>query len=115
MAGLTTYNSRLIRMTVMERTIPDSGGAVQRHFDRTVDLAGRVSEVWRTRLIAGYQQLINEAAPTAQRHESFIVLTVSAKKAAKDIKRSGGGEAGALVQVEPRPGPRRRGRGQDRP
>jgi len=97
MAGLTTYNSRLIRMTVMERTIPDSGDAVQRHFDRTLERAGQPSSPRRAKLIAGYQQLINEAAPTAQRHESFIVLTMSTKKAARDIKRAGGGEAGALA------------------
>jgi hypothetical protein len=97
MAGLTTYNSRLIRMTVMERTMPDSGDAVQRHFDRTLELTGPVSDPRRARLIAGYQQLINEAAPAAQRHESLIVLTMGAKKAAKDIKRSGGGHAGALA------------------
>ena len=97
MAGLTTYNSRLIRMVVMERTIPDSGDAVQRHFDRTLEIHGPGGDERRAKLVAGYQQLINEAAPTAQRHESFIVLTMSAKKAAKDIKRSGGGAAGALA------------------
>jgi hypothetical protein len=97
MAGLTTYNSRLIRMTVIERTVPDSGDAVQRHFDRALDLADNSAEPRRARLVAGYQQLINEAAPTAQRHESLIVLTMSARKAAKDIKRSGGGEVGALA------------------
>jgi hypothetical protein len=101
MAGLTTYNSRLIRMVVHERTIPDSGDAVQRHFDHTLDTvmgAGGVPLDQRRRQVVGaYQQLINEAAPTAQRHESFITLVMSAKKAAKDIKRSGGGEAGALA------------------
>ena len=75
MAGLTTYNSRLIRMAVTERTIPDSGDAVQRHFDRTLECSpARSLDAPPARLIAGYQQLINEAAPTAQRHESFITL-----------------------------------------
>ena len=97
MAGLTTYNSRLIRMTVIERTIPDTGDALQRHFDRNLDQHGPVTDHRRRRVVAGYQQLINETAPTAQRHESFVVLTMSAKKAAKDIKRSGGGESGAMA------------------
>jgi hypothetical protein len=97
MAGLTTYNSRLIRMCVHERTIPDSGDAVQRHFDHTLELGGPPIDTRRRQVVGAYQQLINEAAPTAQRHESFITLVMSAKKAAKDIKRSGGGEAGALA------------------
>lgn len=97
MAGLTVYNSRLIRMAVLERTIPDSGDAVQRYFDRTLEQTGPAVDNRRARLVGGYQQLLAEVAPTAQRHESFIVLTMSAKKAAKDIKRSGGGETGALA------------------
>jgi hypothetical protein len=101
MAGLTTYNSRLIRMAVHERTVPDSGDAVQRHFDHTLEQgsapAGSSLDKRRRQVIGAYQHLINEAAPTAQRHESFITLVMSAKKAAKDIKRSGGGEAGAMA------------------
>ena len=101
MAGLTTYNSRLIRMAVHERTIPDSGDAVQRHFDHTLEQAsapaGASLDKPRRQVIRAYQQLINEAAPTAQRHESFITLVLSAKKAAKDIKRCGGGVAGAMA------------------
>jgi hypothetical protein len=31
-------------MAVMERTIPDSGDAVQRHFDRTRELAGPTAD-----------------------------------------------------------------------
>src|SRR5664279_2826931 len=72
MAGLTTYNSRLIRMCVHERTIPDSGDAVQRHFDHTLEVGGPTLDTRRRLMVGAYQQLINEAAPTAQRHESFI-------------------------------------------
>jgi hypothetical protein len=97
MAGLTTYNSRLIRMAVYERTIPDSSDAVQRHFDRTVEAVDATPDRRRQYVIGAYQQLINEAAPTAQRHESFITLVMSAKKAGKEIRRSGGGEAGAMA------------------
>ncbi len=97
MAGLTTSNSRLIRMVVYERTIPDSGDAVQRHFDHTLEVGGPPPDKRRGKVVGAYQQLIDEAAPTAQRHESFVTLVMSAKKAAKDIKRSGGGEAGALA------------------
>jgi hypothetical protein len=95
MAGLTTFNSRLIRLSVMERTIPDSADAMQRHFDRARErVCGTDGS---RRAAAAYEALIEDAAPTSQRHESFLTVTMSAKKAAKDIKRSGGGDAGALA------------------
>ena len=102
LAGLTTYNGRLIRMTVLERTIPDSGDAVQRHFDHTLDQTappapGRGPDARRRAVVGAYQQLITEAAPSAQRHESLLTVVMSAKHAAKDIKRCGGGQAGALA------------------
>lgn len=70
---------------------------MQRHFDKSLETAAASGRRRHGQATEAYQQLVNEAAPTAQRHESFLVLTLSAKKAAKDIKRAGGGEVGALA------------------
>jgi hypothetical protein len=97
LASLTTLNTRLARLTVIERTIPDSGDAVQRHFDRTLEELTTRNARPRSGAVDAYQQLVDEAAPTAQRHESYLVVSMSAKKAGKDIKRAGGGDDGALA------------------
>jgi hypothetical protein len=97
MASLTAPGSRLIRMAVTERTIPDSGDALQRHFDHALDTTDPTLPAGQQVAVGAYQQLLTRAAPAAQRHESFITLTMATRKAAKDIKRSGGGEDGALA------------------
>ena len=90
LASLCQENGKVVRLTWQERAIPDSGDAMERWWAaRGVDDGSSAAEA--------YKQLLAQAGPVAQVHETYLTVTLSAKAAARQIKQAGGGDAGAFT------------------
>lgn len=83
-------SGRIARVQVSERTLPDSGSGL--------------AEWWRTHgtddgswAASTYQELIDRAGPAGERHATTISLALDMKAAARQIRTSGGGIAGAAA------------------
>lgn len=78
----------LFRLQWIERTLPEDGDAIVAHFEQRRALAvGAASAL-------SYAELVADAAPASQRHETYLVLAVSSRTASSAIRTAGGGERG---------------------
>ncbi|MGW2331579.1 SCO6880 family protein [Streptomyces sp. NPDC001700] len=77
------------RIQVLERTVPDSGDALNRywheHGNAETPLAGAV-----------YRDLLDAAGPAAAPHEAYVALALDMKAARRLINQAGGGLTGAF-------------------
>ncbi|POX43397.1 hypothetical protein C3486_00240 [Streptomyces sp. Ru73] len=80
----------IARIQVLERTVPDSGDALNRywtqHGDEQAQLAGEV-----------YRELIEAAGPAAAPHEGYVAVALDMKAARRLINQAGGGLTGAFA------------------
>ncbi|MFD5320039.1 SCO6880 family protein [Streptomyces sp. NPDC127098] len=75
---------------VLERTVPDSGDALVRHFtEHGRPEAGMAVGV--------YRDLVEAAGPAAAPHESYVALAFDLKAARRLINQAGGGLSGAFM------------------
>jgi hypothetical protein len=83
-------STRIARLQVLERTLPDSGtGLAQWWAERGVD-----DDSWVART---YRELIDRAGPAGERHITTISLALDMKTAARAIRTAGGGMRGAAA------------------
>ncbi|WP_165983957.1 SCO6880 family protein [Streptomyces sp. YIM 98790] len=77
-------------LQVLERTVPDSGDALARHWSQhgrpQAPVAGEV-----------YADLVAAAGPAAAPHETYLALALDCKAARRLISQAGGGLAGAFT------------------
>ncbi|WP_063728747.1 SCO6880 family protein [Streptomyces sp. RTd22] len=77
------------RVQVLERTVPDSGDALNRYWHEhgvpDTPLAGPV-----------YRDLLDAAGPAAAPHEAYVALALDMRAARRLINQAGGGLAGAF-------------------
>jgi len=90
LAGLTAGGGRLARIQWLERTLPDSGDQLQRHWR----VRGHHDDSWAAE---AYQEVIDAAGPVAQRHETFLSFQLRARDARRAIQRGGGGDRAACA------------------
>ncbi|GAA3598410.1 SCO6880 family protein [Kribbella ginsengisoli] len=88
-AGLC-QSGRIGRAQILERTLPDSGDglgewAKQRHVDPGT-AAGAI-----------YQDLLKRAAPASAKHETLFSFALNLDAVSKEIRKHGGGMAGAMA------------------
>ncbi|MGW2087534.1 SCO6880 family protein [Streptomyces sp. NPDC001880] len=80
----------IARVQVLERTVPDSGDALNRywheHGNAQTPLAGPV-----------YSDLLAAAGPAAAPHEAYVALALDLKAARRLINQAGGGLTGAFA------------------
>ncbi|UWM47675.1 hypothetical protein N0X72_00935 [Streptomyces carpaticus] len=80
-------------LQVLERTVPDSGDALHRHWtehgDPATPLAGEI-----------YADLVAAAGPAAAPHETYVALAFDLKAARRLIQQAGGGLRGAFTVLE---------------
>ncbi|MEC4018267.1 SCO6880 family protein [Streptomyces sp. H27-D2] len=80
----------IARVQVLERTVPDSGDALNRywheHGNADAPLAGPV-----------YAELLAAAGPAAAPHETYVALALDLKAARRLINQAGGGLAGGFA------------------
>ncbi|MAP64374.1 MAG: hypothetical protein CMH34_11675 [Microbacterium sp.] len=83
-------STRVARVQVLERTIPDAGTGLESWWrEHGVDDGS-----WAARV---YSELIDRAAPTAERHVTTITLSVDLRAASRAIRSAGGGMKGAAA------------------
>lgn len=83
-------SSRIARLQVLERVVPDSGsGLTQWWKEHGIDDGSWVAR--------NYSELIAQAGPAGEKHVSTISLSLDMRAAARAIRTSGGGLKGAAV------------------
>lgn len=80
------HGGRCARIQWLERTIPDSGDSLQQWWRRSGDAASPAAAI--------YADVIRDAGPAAQRHETFLVMAVDAGRLTRQIRGAGGGLRG---------------------
>lgn len=86
----TCRSTRVARLQVLERTVPDSGSGLAQWWAEH----GRDDESWVART---YRELIDRAGPAGERHISTISLSLDMRAASRAIRTAGGGLKGAAV------------------
>ncbi|MEV0691255.1 SCO6880 family protein [Streptomyces sp. NPDC050388] len=78
---------------VLERTVPDSGDTLARHWSQhgrpETPVAGQV-----------YSELVAAAGPAAAPHETYVAISLDLKAARRLISQAGGGLPGAFTVME---------------
>jgi hypothetical protein len=91
LAGLCAEGSPIVRIQAMQRLLPESGAALRRwHADHLADDAPAIA-------VQVNEELLSTATQATAQRETYLSLTMDAKKAAHAIKQAGGGSAGAMV------------------
>ncbi|MDF3291882.1 SCO6880 family protein [Streptomyces silvisoli] len=80
---------QIARVQVLERTVPDSGDALNRYWSENgnpdATIAGPV-----------YTELLSAAGPAAAPHEAYVAIALDTKAARRLINQAGGGLTGAF-------------------
>jgi hypothetical protein len=78
---------------VLERTVPDSGDTLTRHWTQNgqpqAPVAGQI-----------YSELVASAGPAAAPHETYLAVSLDLKAAKRLISQAGGGLPGAFTVME---------------
>lgn len=85
---LCTENGVLSRMQILERTVPDSGEDLYRDWTRRGVHDGSLAA-------ALYEEMLSRVGETTQTHETYLAVTLDARRAASEIRQAGGRDRGA--------------------
>lgn len=83
-------SGRIARIQVLERTLPDSGEGVRQYWAEH----GTHDGGWAA---TQYDELLEEAVPTSERHETTISISLDISRARRAVRSEGGGVAGAAA------------------
>lgn len=87
LAGLC-QGGRIARVQVLERTIPDPGDELAQWWAEHGHRGGD----WSSQI---YSELIRQAGPATERHETYIAISLGLKIAGRQVRQAGGGMRGA--------------------
>ncbi|WP_459649832.1 SCO6880 family protein [Kitasatospora sp. Ki12] len=86
-------SGQIARIQVVERTVPDSGDALQRywleHGRPNTPVAGPI-----------YEDLLSAAGPAAAPHEAYVAVSMDLRAARRLINQAGGGLAGSFSVLQ---------------
>ncbi|MFE2942930.1 SCO6880 family protein [Streptomyces sp. NPDC059255] len=89
----TARTGHVAAVQVLERTVPDGGDTLARHWARhghsTAPVAGQI-----------YADLVASAGPAAAPHETYLAISLDLKAAKRLISQAGGGLPGAFTVME---------------
>ncbi|MFK0156513.1 SCO6880 family protein [Streptomyces sp. NPDC090493] len=92
LAGIAR-TGHLATVQVLERTVPDSGDTLTRHWTQNgqpqAPVAGQI-----------YSELVASAGPAAAPHETYLAISLDLKAARRLISQAGGGLPGAFTVLE---------------
>ncbi|BDH07205.1 SCO6880 family protein [Streptomyces seoulensis] len=92
LAGIAR-NGHVAAVQVLERTVPDSGDTLTRHWTRNgrpqAPVAGEI-----------YSELVASAGPAAAPHETYLAISLDLKSAKRLIAQAGGGLPGAFAVMQ---------------
>jgi hypothetical protein len=91
LAGVAREGSPIGRLQWVERTAPADAGDLVRAAQAQLTFAEAHP------IAQGYLELVCEAGPATQAHESYVAVQVDRKKAARLIRSAGGGDDGAIA------------------
>jgi hypothetical protein len=91
LSSLARQGGLVHRLQWVERSLPDGGAELRRHFDRRA-VVGAETPVARS-----YAALLAGESLVAQRHEVLLAVTVHAGHGSRAVRAAGGGEAGACT------------------
>ena len=91
LSGFARPGSPVSRIAWIDRTVTQGADELGRYLAEGLTLSPTHPGV------ASYLELLDEAAPAARQHETFLALQIDARRAAGAIRRAGGGEAGAAA------------------
>jgi hypothetical protein len=89
MSGWAREGTPLFRLQWVERTVSEDGEAMGAYLGENVALPTS------SPVVRSYLELLERAAPLSERHEVYVALSVSSRKAFRQIRRAGGGDKGA--------------------
>jgi hypothetical protein len=91
LSGVAREASPIVRLQWVERTAPADDGHLLRstHSQLVLPPSHPVAQ--------GYLDLVAEAGPATQAHETFVAVQIHRKKAARLIRSAGGGDDGAVA------------------
>lgn len=91
LSSIARDGSPVRRLQWIERTLParpdELAAYLQAERDRELPLDSNI--------VSSYIELIEEAAPASEEHEILLALQISERLAARELRRLGGGQAGA--------------------
>lgn len=90
-AGLGREGSPVSRMQWIERTVADTGDGPNQYLREAMAIPRQSSPA------ASYMQLVDEAGPVSQHHETFVVVQIDAARGRRQVKQAGGGDDGACT------------------
>lgn len=85
-------HGRIARLQWLERTIPDPGDALTRWWATRGDPSSPAAPL--------YQELIRDAGPAAERHETFLAVAVDLRRLGRQVRQAGGGRRGMAVVMD---------------
>ncbi|MBT2409365.1 hypothetical protein J7I94_02110 [Streptomyces sp. ISL-12] len=92
LAGIAR-TGHIAAVQVLERTVPDSGDTLTRHWPQHgrphTPVAGQI-----------YAELVASAGPTAAPHETYLAISLDLKAAKRLISQAGGGLPGAFTVLQ---------------
>jgi hypothetical protein len=89
LAGLVREGGVVRRLQWVERTVPDPGDEIGNYLKENLGVP-------LDSLIArSYLEVVDEAGPVTQQHETFVCLQINAGRSARAVKAAGGGDRGA--------------------
>ncbi|MFE8009034.1 SCO6880 family protein [Streptomyces sp. NPDC057418] len=92
LAGIARIG-HIATVQVLERTVPDSGDTLTRHWTQNgrpeTPVAGQI-----------YSELVSSAGPAAAPHETYLAISLDLKAAKRLIAQAGGGLPGAFTVME---------------
>jgi len=91
LASLAREGALVSRVQWIERTFPEGGDAMGTYLREAVSLPVASAPV------SSYLELVENAGPATQHHETLIVLQLDAKRAWRQIKQAGGRDLGAAT------------------
>jgi hypothetical protein len=93
LAQLCVESSPFIRISVVQRTVPDDGTELRRWHDESVRADAPALA------LDAVQTLMEQSVVSSAAHEAWLVLTLDAARARTQIRSAGGGDTGALVYL----------------
>lgn len=85
--------SPLRRLQWIERTMPSRGDELASYLQEKRDRSVPIS----SSPVSSYIELLEAAAPVTQEHEVLLALQIDSRRAARDLRRFGGGDEGACA------------------
>jgi hypothetical protein len=94
LASLCTQDNPLTRLQVVHRTAPEPGAALRAWHAEHLDPAAPLASVMVN------ETLLAQRVPATCRRESWLVVSLDARRAASQIRAAGGGDVGACAVLE---------------